>query len=323
MSSYFAGITRQHAAHGRVEVAHVRLGRRRRRPPPTPPAGSPNAAACSAPLPDCATTHSASRSRGDQRGRLVDERPDRRDAARPDDLGARDQRAQPVREVDDLLAGDAREEVLVAAGEADDLVREDRADDERDVVLDDRAVEPHVDALVAAAPPTARRSARAGMTPTTTNVAGSHHSWLSTVMPGIARGQVARPGSRGAGRAAASVIAAWVPSATSAVSRVTRPCRAPCTAEQQQRQRAAAGRVRDDAGTRCARRVRAGQLLGTKARTSSSLEDPVRAADRGAPAASAAGSACSSWRSMRSGRTGGRRWPRRQRCATVAARTSS
>ena len=43
--------------------------------------------------------------------------------------------------------GDPREEVLVAAGEADDLVREDRADDERDVVLDHRAVEPDVDAL--------------------------------------------------------------------------------------------------------------------------------------------------------------------------------
>ena len=40
--------------------------------------------------------------------------------------------------------GDAGEEVLVAAREADDLVREDRADDQRDVVLDHVAVDPDV-----------------------------------------------------------------------------------------------------------------------------------------------------------------------------------
>jgi len=46
-----------------------------------------------------------------------------------------------VGEVDDLLPGDAREEVLVAARDADDLVREHRADDQGDVVLDDGTVE--------------------------------------------------------------------------------------------------------------------------------------------------------------------------------------
>ena len=83
---------------------------------------------------------------------------------------AGDQRAEPVREVDDLLAGDAGEEVLVAAGEADHLVREDRPDDERDVVLDDGPVEPDVDRPVAAAPRTARGSASAGMVPRSTKV---------------------------------------------------------------------------------------------------------------------------------------------------------
>ena len=57
----------------------------------------------------------------------------------------RDQRAEPVRQVDDLLTRDAGEEVLVAAGEADDLVREHRPDDQGDVVLDDRAVDRDVD----------------------------------------------------------------------------------------------------------------------------------------------------------------------------------
>ena len=38
-------------------------------------------------------------------------------------------------------AADAGEEVLVAAGEADDLVREDRADDDELVVVEDRAVD--------------------------------------------------------------------------------------------------------------------------------------------------------------------------------------
>jgi hypothetical protein len=52
-----------------------------------------------------------------------------------------------VREVDQLGSGDAREQVLVASAEADDLVWEDRADDQRDVVLDQRAVDPHVDRI--------------------------------------------------------------------------------------------------------------------------------------------------------------------------------
>ena len=42
-------------------------------------------------------------------------------------------------------AADAGEEVLVAAGEADHLVREDRADDDELVVVEDGAVDRHVD----------------------------------------------------------------------------------------------------------------------------------------------------------------------------------
>ena len=73
--------------------------------------------------------------------------------------------------------GHAREQVLVAAGEPDDLVREHRADDQRHVVLDDRAVDPDLDAVLEhAADSSAIRSAP--MCPTLTNVSGSHHSWL-------------------------------------------------------------------------------------------------------------------------------------------------
>ena len=46
------------------------------------------------------------------------------------------QRADPVRHVDDVRAGDAGEEILVPAAEADDFVREDRpADDELIVIV--------------------------------------------------------------------------------------------------------------------------------------------------------------------------------------------
>ena len=53
-------------------------------------------------------------------------------------------------EVDDLGTGDAWEEVLVAAGEADHLVREDRPDDDDHVAFDDVPVDPHLDGLVGA-----------------------------------------------------------------------------------------------------------------------------------------------------------------------------
>ena len=52
---------------------------------------------------------------------------------------------------------------LLPPEKPDHLVREHRADDERDVVLDDRAVEPHVDGFVQQAVRTARRPASAAM----------------------------------------------------------------------------------------------------------------------------------------------------------------
>ena len=79
---------------------------------------------------------------------------------------------------------DAREQVLVAAGEADDLVREDRADDQRDVVLDDGAVDADLDAVAQHAARELGDPLGADACPRSTNVSGSHHSWLRTVMPG-------------------------------------------------------------------------------------------------------------------------------------------
>ena len=88
---------------------------------------------------------------GNHRGRLVDQCPDGGDAAGADDVPAGDQRAEPVGEVDDLLTGDPGKEVLVAAGESDHFMREDRPDDQAHVVVDDRAVEHHLDGLGEAA----------------------------------------------------------------------------------------------------------------------------------------------------------------------------
>ncbi len=76
----------------------------------------------------------------EQRRGAVDDRADRR-VDRAEDVGARDQRAEPVREVDDFRRGDAREEILRAAREADHFVREDRPADEDVIVVDDHPIE--------------------------------------------------------------------------------------------------------------------------------------------------------------------------------------
>jgi hypothetical protein len=52
-----------------------------------------------------------------------------------------------VRVIDHLRPGDPGKEVLVAAGEAHDLMWQQRADHERDVVLHDGAVQPDRHAL--------------------------------------------------------------------------------------------------------------------------------------------------------------------------------
>ena len=66
------------------------------------------------------------------------------DADRADHVG---QRAQPVGGVDHLRAGDAREQVLGAAGKADHLVREGRAEDQDVVVLQRGLVDADVDVV--------------------------------------------------------------------------------------------------------------------------------------------------------------------------------
>ena len=80
--------------------------------------------------------------------RSIHQRPDRRDATGPDDLAAGDQRPQPVRDVDHLLARQTGEEVFVASREPDDLVGEHRADNQRHVALDDEPIDADVYGVV-------------------------------------------------------------------------------------------------------------------------------------------------------------------------------
>ncbi len=93
---------------------------------------------------------------GDEVGGGVHQRPDRRDPAGADDLTAGDEGAEPVGDVDQLRPGQAREQVLVAPREADDLVREDRPDDHRHVTVDHEPVDADGDGLLEA---TARQAA--------------------------------------------------------------------------------------------------------------------------------------------------------------------
>ncbi|OPZ89734.1 MAG: hypothetical protein BWY73_01449 [candidate division TA06 bacterium ADurb.Bin417] len=79
-------------------------------------------------------------------GGPVDDRLDR-GVGGADDLGVGDQGAQPVEGINDLGPRDAREEILVAPGETDHLVREDRPDDEQPVVIEDATVDLHRDRL--------------------------------------------------------------------------------------------------------------------------------------------------------------------------------
>ena len=87
--------------------------------------------------------------RGNQRGGLVDQGAYRGNTARPDHLCAGDQGAHPMRQVDQLLAGHPRKEVLVAAGEPHHLVRKHWPNHDRHVGLSDMPVDPHVHGDVA------------------------------------------------------------------------------------------------------------------------------------------------------------------------------
>jgi len=67
-------------------------------------------------------------------------------------------------------------------------------------------------------PPDSSAIRLAGIVPSSTKVAGSHHSWF-------------RPGQPRCAASSGSVIAAWVPSATRTLSRVTLPSTARRTAD--------------------------------------------------------------------------------------------
>ena len=178
--------------------------------------GGPNDAACSAPVPDCATRHRASRRLG-----IID-------AASL--ISARTGVIPRVPMMSALVMsapsqceksmtswpGDAREEVLVAAGEPDDLVREHRADHQRDIVVDDGAVEDHLDGLVESAvgqlgDPVGADSPEGGEGLRFPPFVVEHgHPGIGAVQAAVG---VAEVPAR-----CASLIAAWVPSAISTVT---------------------------------------------------------------------------------------------------------
>ena len=141
------GDDREHPLHRVVEVADVRLGCHLRR-------GSPSAGRVPERQrlqpPACVVYHDAERvalARDEVRGR-IDERVDRCDAAPADDGAARDQRAEPVRDVDHLLTGQTGEEILVPSREPDHLVRQHGAHEQRHVALDSEPVHPYVDRVM-------------------------------------------------------------------------------------------------------------------------------------------------------------------------------
>ena len=195
-------------------------------------------------------------------------------AGRADDLGRGDEGADPVRDVDDVLARDAGEEVLVAAGDADDLVRQHRPDDERDVVLDDRPVEQHGD--VHRQPTLGQLASRAAGIGAEVGegrrvpplVVDDGHPRIGLLEPPTRR-------SRGAGASASSLIGWCVPSAMSVVIRVTRPCSARV---HRARSTTAAGRCGCRRGRGCRRSCRRGrrraELLGDERRHLSGVRTP-------------------------------------------------
>jgi len=138
MSAYIGGIT-EHLSHGPVEPDDVPLGRERGRALP----GFARGAEVDAREPILGDDEREARRRdGHHRRCAIDDCAHRRVAA-ADDLVVGDERAEPVREVDDVRAGDAGEEILVAARKADDFVREDRSADDDPVVIEDAPVERH------------------------------------------------------------------------------------------------------------------------------------------------------------------------------------
>ena len=89
--------------------------------------------------------HGRLRRRYQPAGRLDD--PPHRRVLPADDLDVRDHRPEPVEEVENLRARATREQVLAAAGEAHHLVREDGAEDQDVVDLEEATVRADADLL--------------------------------------------------------------------------------------------------------------------------------------------------------------------------------
>ena len=137
----------QHAIEGLVEPDDMTPGGERRRLPPRVVVASRVAAEDTR---DALVGHD---DREQRQGSLqqvsgaVDDRAHRR-IDRPEYVRARDERAQPMREVDDFRCRDAGKQVLRAARKADHLVREDGPADKDVVVFDDEAIERDRDGLI-------------------------------------------------------------------------------------------------------------------------------------------------------------------------------
>ena len=226
--------------------------------------------------------------RRDQRGAVVDQRAHGRDAGGADDLGRGDQRAQPVRDVDDLLAGDAGEEVLVAAGDADDLVREHRADTSATSCSTtarlsstgtSRLIRPSESSAIRGRRDRAEVGERLRLPPLVVE-----HGRCRDRSREPARRVAEVRGQRVLGHRARACPARPAPSAGT-----TRPCSAPWTARDQQRQRAGAGAVgHQHANTAPVEGRWPASCSAMKAETSSSSStveaSPTRAADAARPA---------------------------------------
>jgi hypothetical protein len=176
-----------------------------------------------------------------------------------------------VREVDDLLAGHAGEEIFVAAGEADHLVREHRADDQAHVVLHHGPVEDHVHVLAQPplrqlGDPVGRDAAEAGQLLRAPPLVVAHReAGVGAAEVRVQLGVAHRPvrTERHQDRDARGA----------AVQRLVHRA-------EQQRQRAAAGAVRHDDAHAAPVQVGPGQLVGDEGAHGGGVEDLVRAADQ-------------------------------------------
>ncbi len=84
---------------------------------------------------------------GDQGSSHVHQGPNR-GGFESDDLGARHDGAEPMKEMQEIPAGDSGKEILVPAGEPDNLMGENRAQNQNQVILEDGRVDDDVHALM-------------------------------------------------------------------------------------------------------------------------------------------------------------------------------